>query len=275
MRVVKRSGVRPRAAASAAPTAPERESSTRVTKVGGASSISCASRRRSASAGRSQACSWISPWSIATRPAGAAARKNQVWKRTGAIDGGVQCEKGTRPAGSTARPASSTASRTAAQRAAPSSSAGSSPARSASSTLPPGKTHMPPKAIFELRRSISVSRAEGASRTRITVAAGRAGLSIALPSASRDELRGALDLRELERRRHEQALVGALGLDRVERGEDRRGRARLHRARGGARSGLARDEQILVDVALELRLRVVGQRVPEAGDEAQRRAAAR
>ena len=99
-----------------------------VIHVGGARSISPASRRAMASAGRIHVWSWISPPSIVITgvTAGHGARKNHVANRFGEIGGAVQCENGTRSASSSTRPASSAASRTAARRAAVASSCGAS-----------------------------------------------------------------------------------------------------------------------------------------------------
>src|SRR5688572_22042038 len=120
-------------------------------------------------AGVTQRCSWISLPSTATTPVGAAARKNHVANRFGAIGGGVQWANGTSSDGSTTRLASSMVSRTAARRA-PASSPPSS-----GSTRPPGKTHMPPNMPRELRRSINVSSPASPSRISTTVAAGIGG----------------------------------------------------------------------------------------------------
>src|SRR3982751_166623 len=100
-RVAKYSTGRLAASASAAATSGSCDNRCNVTNVGGASSMSPASRRRSASAGGTQTYSWISAPSMVTAPDGAGARKNQVAKRFGATGGGVQCANATSAAGST------------------------------------------------------------------------------------------------------------------------------------------------------------------------------
>ena len=97
-----------------------------VIHVGGARSISPASRRAMASPGRIHAWSWISPPSMVMTgvPAGQGARKNQGGEPLGEIGGAVQWENGTRSTASSTSPASSAASRTAARRAPVASSSG-------------------------------------------------------------------------------------------------------------------------------------------------------
>jgi hypothetical protein len=174
MCVSKNSGSVVRASVIAAATSGDRASRCSVTQVGGASSISSASRRAIASAGWSHRWSRISPMSTVTAPAGAGPTKNQVANRLAVTGGGTQCANGSRVSASTTRSASSSASRTAAWRAA--SITSPSGGMSSGSTRPPGNTHIPPaNSSFELRRTIRVSTPpSGASRNKTTVAAGTA-----------------------------------------------------------------------------------------------------
>src|SRR5947209_1717476 len=208
MWVSKRWGSLLRASLTASSTVrtPDRRQS--VTQVGGASSISPASRRAMASAGRSHSWSRISALSTATSTAsGAGARKNQVEKRLGATGGGSQWENGTRVSPSTTTAASSFASRTAARLAALSSSPGCAGSMSSFSTWPPGNTHMPPKAPRELRRSMSTSMPSSVSRAKTTVAAGIGSMLSSVTPLSRHALREHLEAQLLELSGEELGIV--------------------------------------------------------------------
>jgi hypothetical protein len=109
--------------------------------------------------------------------------KKKVANRLGVMGGGTQWENQTRASGSTAMCASSAASRTAARAAVAisSGSPSSSTTASSGSIRPPGKTHIPPKAILEFLRSISTSVPPSPSRRTTTVAA---GMSSAVPCSA-------------------------------------------------------------------------------------------